>query len=585
MRAVVIGGGVAGLASAALLAREGHQVTVLEARDEVGGRASVWRSDGFRFDIGPSWYLMPEVFDHFFALMGTSTAAELDLVRLDPAYRAFFERFDPLDLRTGEAPALFESVEPGSGRALSDYLESASDAYAMALRHFLYTTYASLVPLANREVLSRAPQLAALLTRSLESRVHATVRDTRLRQVLGYPAVFLGASPRVAPSMFHLMSHLDLVDGVRYPQGGFGEVVAAVRRVAERAGVQVRTGCRATAVTTTAIGRRTSVGPVRRWRGRRARVTGVAFAGPDGPEHLDADLVVAATDLEETEQRLLPAPLRSYSPRWWRRQVPGPSAVMVYLGVRGELPQLAHHSLFLAHDWDRTFDLIFRRTRSRADGSEVGSEHGGRPGGLPAMPDPTSVYVSRTSATDPGVAPSGHENLVILVPVPAEVRLGGGGVDGSGDAWVEAVADAAIAQVGAWAGIEDLAERVVVRRTVGPADWAQDLRAWRGTALGPAHTLRQSAMFRAGNASRRVAGLLYAGGSVTPGIGVPMCLISAELVVKRLRGDTSTGPLPEPVPSPTAESVPSPTAESVPGAETAAAAARAPAWAEPRRPR
>ncbi len=266
MRTVVIGGGVAGLASAALLAREGHEVTVLEARDEVGGRASVWQSDGFRFDIGPSWYLMPEVFDHFFALMGTSTAAELDLVRLDPAYRAFFERFDPLDVRTGvaEATALFESVEPGAGRALERYLDSASDAYRMALRHFLYTTFASLLPLANREVLRRAPQLAGLLARSLESRVHATVRDTRLRQVLGYPAVFLGASPRVAPSMFHLMSHLDLVDGVRYPQGGFGEVVTAIHRVAERAGVQVRTGCRATSVTTTSIGRLPRVEPGQR---------------------------------------------------------------------------------------------------------------------------------------------------------------------------------------------------------------------------------------------------------------------------------------------------------------------------------
>jgi phytoene desaturase len=543
MRVVVIGAGVGGLASASLLARDGHDVTVLEARDEVGGRASVWESDGFRFDIGPSWYLMPEVFEHFFTLMGTSVADELDLVRLDPAYRVFFERFDPLEVRTGvdEATALFESIEPGAGRALHGYLDSASEAYGLALRHFLYTTFASLLPLANREVLGRAPRLASLLTRSLEARIHATVRDTRLRQILGYPAVFLGASPGVAPSMFHLMSHLDLVDGVRYPQGGFGEVVAAIHRVAVRAGVQVRTGCRATSVTTTSIGRLPRVEPgredlARLWRGRRARVTGVAFTGPDGPEHLDADLVVGAADLEEVEQRLLPAALRSYSPRWWRRQVPGPSAVMVYLGVRGELPQLAHHSLFLAHDWDRTFDLIF----DGASGEE------GRRGELPTMPDPTSVYVSRTSVTDPGAAPPGHENLVILIPVPADVGLGGGGLGGAGDPWVEHVADAAIAQVGAWAGIDDLAGRVVLRRTVGPADWAHDLRSWRGTALGPAHTLRQSALFRAGNASRRVAGLLYAGGSVTPGIGVPMCLISAELVLKRLHGDTSTGPLPEP---------------------------------------
>ncbi|MDO8106301.1 phytoene desaturase family protein [Isoptericola sp. b441] len=533
MRAVVVGGGASGLASAALLAREGYQVTLLEARAEVGGRASVWAADGFRFDIGPSWYLMPEVFEHFFALMGTSAADELDLVSLDPAYRAFFERYEPLDVHSDveASAALFESIEPGAGDRIRGYLDSASEAYHMALRHFLYTTYASVLPLANREVLRRAPRLARLLTRSLESRIHATVRDTRLRQILGYPAVFLGASPRLTPSMYHLMSHLDLADGVLYPQGGFGQVIEALRRVAERAGVDIRTGCRVTSITTAAA--HGSARPLRLARGQRARVTGVAVTGPEGPDQLDADLVVAATDLEETEQRLLPAALRTYSPRWWRRQVPGPSAVMVYLGVRGALPQLAHHSLFLAHEWDATFDLIFdRRARRPAP-----------------MPDPTSVYVSRTSATDSGAAPDGHENLVILVPVPADVELGGGGVDRAGDPWVEAVADEAIAQVADWAHVPDLAERIVVRRTVGPADWARDLRAWRGTALGPAHTLRQSAMFRAGNASRRVAGLLYAGGSVIPGIGVPMCLISAELVIKRLRGDTSTGPLPEPAPT------------------------------------
>ena len=524
---MVVGGGVAGLASAALLAREGYRTTVLEAREEVGGRASTWSADGFRFDIGPSWYLMPEVFEHFFQTMGTSTDQELDLVPLDPAYRVFFERYDPIDVRSDleYSVALFESIEPGSGEAVRRYLTSAGDAYRMAVRHFLYTTFASWLPLAAPEILRRLPELSGLLARSLQHKIHATVSDTRLRQVLGYPAVFLGASPRIAPSMFHLMSHLDLVDGVLYPQGGFGTVVEAIRRVAERAGVDVRTGCDVTSVTTTASGRR---------HGRVARVTGVAFTGPDGRDQLEADVVVAATDLEETERRLLPPGLRTHSDRWWRRQVPGPSAVMVYLGVRGELPDLPHHSLFLAHEWDATFDRVFDRSADE------------RP--IAPMPDPTSVYVSRTSATDAGVAPDGHENLVILVPVPPDVRLGGGGRDGAGDPWVEGVADAAIAQIADWAGVPDLAERVVLRRTVGPADWARDLRAWKGTALGPAHTLGQSAMFRAGNVSRRVEGLLYAGGSVIPGIGVPMCLIGAELVLKRLRGDTSNGPLPLPVP-------------------------------------
>ena len=205
---------------------------------------------------------------------------------------------------------------------------------------------------------------------------------------------------------------------------------------------------------------------------------------------------------------------------------------MLYLGVEGPLPDLEHHTLLFADAWDRTFDQIFAPLTDAEP--------------LP-MPDPTSVYVSRVTATDPTAAPAGMENVVVLVPVPPDVRLGHGGLDGAGDPWVEKVADAAIAQIAAWTGTPDLAERIVVRRTVGPADWAEDLRAWRGTALGPAHTLGQSAMFRARVAARKVAGLFYAGGSVTPGIGLPMCLISAELVIKRLRQDTSTGPLAEPL--------------------------------------
>jgi len=519
--ATVVGGGPAGLATAALLAREGYRVTLLEARDVLGGRASVWEKDGFRFDIGPSWYLMPEVFDHFFAMMGTSAAKELDLVRLDPAYRVYFEKHPPVEIRSDleDNIALFERLEPGAGERLRGYLASASDTYEMATRHFLYTTFASILPLVNGDVLRRLPRLGRLLSQSLDSRIRATVSDTRLRQVLGYPAVFLGSAPRLTPSMYHLMSHLDLVDGVLYPQGGFGTLIDAMARVAERAGVEIRTGTDVRAITTVSSGRN---------RGKVARATGVRYTDAEGEHHLSAHLVVSTADLDHTEHHLLPAPLRSHSPRWWRKQVAGPSAVMIYLGVRGALPELDHHTLFFGEEWDRTFDQIF---------APIGDTPS------PLMPEPTSVYVSRVTATDEGAAPEGMENLVVLIPSPPDVRLGRGGLDGAGDPWVEQVADAAIRQIATWAGIDDLAERVVLRRTVGPADWAEDLRAWRGTALGPAHTLGQSAMFRASNASSKVDGLLFAGGSVTPGIGLPMCLISAELVLKRLRGDTSTGPL------------------------------------------
>lgn len=510
-RAAVVGGGIAGLATAALLGAEGWTVTVLEARDDVGGRAGSWDQDGFRFDTGPSWYLMPEVFDHFFRLLGTTAAEQLDLVRLDPAYRVYSDPATgraPLDVRSGReaATSLFESVEPGSGARLDAYLDSAGDAYDLAVTRFLYDTYESTAGLRDPALLRRAPQLAPLLARSLASHVDRRFTDPRLRQILGYPAVFLGGSPYGVPSLYHLMSHLDLDDGVLYPRGGFTEVIRAIERLAEASGARIRTGARVAAITTT-----------------DGVATGVELV--DG-ERIDADLVVSTADLHHSETTLLPRELQTYPEEWWAKRSPSPGALLLLLGVEGELPQFAHHTLLFTDDWRSNFDDIF--------------------GSRPRISDPASLYVCRPSATDPTVAPPGHENLFVLVPVPADPALGRGGVSGAGDAAIESAADRVVAQLSSWAGVPDLAERIVVRRTIAPGDFAADLGAWRGNALGLAHTLRQSAMFRPRNASRKVDGLAYAGGSALPGIGLPMCLISAELVVKRLRGDRSPGPLAEP---------------------------------------
>jgi phytoene desaturase len=518
--AVVVGGGIAGLASAALLARDGYDVDLVEQRDELGGRIGSWESEGFRFDTGPSWYLMPEVFDHFFALFGLSATEELGLSVLDPGYRVFFEgHADPVDIRAARDAnvATFEALEPGAGAGLEAYLASAEDAYDVALRRFLYSNFDSVAAQLRWDVVLASPRLARLLTQSLQRFVADRFSDRRLQQILGYPAVFLGTSPDRAPSLYHLMSRLDLADGVLYPDGGFVRLVEAVAGIARGAGARLHTGATVTEILT---------GPPAGRRGRRARaaVTGVRYVDGAGVERvLAADVVVGATDLHHLETELLPEPLRTYPQRYWDARDPGPGAVLACLGVEGELPELPHHSLFFTADWQRNFDDIF--------------------GDHPRVPEPASVYVCKPSQTDASVAPAGHENLFVLVPVPADVSLGRGGVAGAGDPVVEKVADAALDQVASWAGVPDLASRVVVRRTWGPGDFAGDLNAWSGGALGPAHTLRQSAMFRTGNVSTKVSGLHYAGSSTVPGIGLPMCLISAELVAKRLRGDRSSSPM------------------------------------------
>ena len=259
---------------------------------------------------------------------------------------------------------------------------------------------------------------------------------------------------------------------------------------------------------------------------------GVEYTDAAGTKHtLNADTVVSAADLHHTETTMLAPSEQTYPASYWAKKIPGPSALLLYLGVKGELPELEHHTLLFMKDWHEGFEAIF--------------------GKEPSVPEPASLYICKPSGVDPNVAPEGHENVFVLVPIPADPSIGHGHIDGDAagesDPRIEQLADKVIAQISEWTGVPDLAERITVRRTLAPGDFADDLNAWRGTALGPAHTLKQSAFFRAGNVSKKVKGLYYVGGSTIPGIGLPMCLISAEVLVKRLRGDTSAGPLAEPL--------------------------------------
>ncbi|QPK83887.1 phytoene desaturase [Corynebacterium qintianiae] len=509
--AIVVGAGVAGLATAALLGRDGYDVTVLERLDTVGGRSGEETIEGFRFDTGPSWYLMPDAFDHFFGLFGKRTADILNLVDLAPAYRLFPENASPVDVPSGREDAirLFESIEPGAGAELAAYLDSAGDTYDMAVDRFLYTTFSSLRPFVDSEIRGRYADLARLLTVPLDKFVASRFTDTRLRQMLTYPAVFLSSHPERTPSMYHLMSHTDLVQGVKYPQGGFTAVVNALVSLAEENGVRIRRNADVRAITYSG-----------------ARATGVRLTGG---EQLAADVVVSAADLHFTETRLLPPEKRTYDEKWFGARDPGLGTALVMLGTNRKLPQLAHHNLLFSENWDEDFDAVF-------DGPVAS-----RP-----LDASRSIYVSMPSATDPSTAPEGCENLFVLVPVPAATDFGHGDMyQGEASPAVEAVAQHAVDQIGRWCGIDDFRDSITVMRTLGPSDFAERYRAWSGGSIGPAHTLRQSAFLRGRNVSRKLNNLYYAGATTVPGVGVPMCLISAENVIKRLHGDRSPGPLPE----------------------------------------
>ena len=502
--AVVIGGGISGLASAALLAKAGMKVTLFEAREMVGGRAYIWEKDGFRFDMGPSWYLMPEAFDQFFKLMGTSADKELDLVRLNPAYQTRYEGQKEKvmvveDLEKNKQ--MFDSIERGAGEKLQQYLDSAEDTYNLSIKHFLYTNFQNAKSFTNPEVLSRAPKFVSHLITSLYNFSGKYVKDERLKKILNFPAVFLGASPYDTPSMYHLMTHVDLNVGVFYPMGGLYTIIEAIERLAKQHGVKIRVNSPVSKI--------------------EVNDQGIATGVRVGQALIEADVVVGTADLHHIETKLIDKKYQSFPEKFWESKVPGPSAMLLYLGVKGKVPQLDHHTLLYTENWNQNFAEVFHK----ADGKRK-------------VPNPASLYICAPSVTDPSVAPDGYENLFVLVPIAADPSIGG-----EGDVSFEKEVDRIIDQIASWCEIPDLRERIVVRRSFGPRDFAKQLNAWSGTALGMAHTLKQSAFFRPKNRSKKVKNLFFAGHNTIPGIGLPMCLIGAELVYKYLVDDRSTGPI------------------------------------------
>lgn len=520
--AVVIGAGVAGLATAGLLAKDGYEVTVLEKQCDVGGRAGVIEDQDFRWDMGPSWWLMPGAFEHFYELMGTTVADELELVQLnEPAFRVFTEGYEPLDVATGASNVieLFEQLEPGAGAVVERYLTNMGTDYRLSIEQFLYTNFTQLRGLTTGKILRRLGRLAHKLTRSLDADVAAQFDHTQLRQLLTYAAVFLSSAPKITPAFYGIMNYTTLVEGVTYPMGGFSTFVDSLHRLAVDAGARIYTEA--------------TVEQIHHGAGAPQRVNGVTYRDATGEHYLPAEVVVSGADRHHTETHLV-SDSRSARPKYWQRKNPGMSCVLAYLGVEGELPQLAHHSLFFSQDWDPDFEAIFPTRSSRTAQHDRGAYS-------------ESLYVCRPSATDPSVAPAGHENVFILIPVPATEDGIVGNLEHQEDTETTAIVDQAIDLVGQRIGVPDLADRIVARHTVGPGDFQERFNAWQGNALGLAHTLSQSAFFRGANTSPHIDGLYFAGATTAPGVGLPMCLISAENVIKRLRDDTSTGPLPPPL--------------------------------------
>jgi phytoene desaturase len=477
--AVVIGGGFGGLSAAAFLAKDGWSVTVVEKNQELGGRARVWREGGFLFDLGPSWYLMPEVFERFFAHFGKKVSDYYDLRALSPYYRLFFGADGNVDITGDKARTdrTFAGFEADGDKKLARYLEQSRYKYDIAMKSFLYRDYTSLFQFLNARMLTEGVKLNVFS--SLDRFVERYFHDRRAKQILEYAMVFLGNSPRNAPALYSIMSHVDLNLGVHYPMAGLGAVVEGMASLCRSLGVRIVTGA-----------------PVQSISVEGGRATHVDAGGAE----MDADIVVSSCDYAHTETALLGAPWRTYPESYWKKRVLAPSMFLIYLGLSRRLRSLVHHNLYFQTDWDRHFQTIF---------------------GKRAWPDDPCFYLSCPSVTDPSVAPAGSENLFVLVPVAPGLD----DPDQHRERYAEQVLDHVERVIG-----EKIRDSIVVRRIFSHRDFSADYNALQGTALGMAHTLNQTAVFRPGHHSRKVRNLYFTGQYTHPGVGVPMTLIASEIL-------------------------------------------------------
>ena len=477
---VVVGSGFGGLSTACYLAQAGADVTVLEKNEQLGGRASRLERDGFRFDMGPSWYLMPDVFEHFFADFGKHPSEYYGLTRLDPHYRIFFKDGDRVDMVPDleENRRTFESYEPGAAEAFDDYLQKSKRNYQIGMDHFVYTDRPNLRDYVDPDVLRYSWGLS--LVGSMQGHVEDYFDHPKLQQIMQYTLVFLGGAPTNTPALYNLMSHVDFNLGVYYPEGGLGGVVDGIVELAEELGVTFHTDAE-----------------VREIRGRRG-----AFVVRTDDDAFFPDVVVSDADYAHTEQELLPPEKRQYSADYWDSRTYAPSAFLLYLGVEGDVEELAHHTLVLPTDWNEHFDRIFED---------------------PEWPDDPAYYLCVPSKTDDTVAPEGHSNLFALVPIAP-------GLEDTPEIRRQ-YRDLVLDDIAENTGV-DIRDRIVLEESFCIDDLADRYNSRQGTALGLAHTLTQTALLRPPHASTKVDGLYFTGSYTTPGIGVPMCLISGRLTAE-----------------------------------------------------
>ncbi len=480
-KTAVIGSGFSGLAAACFLAKEGHEVTVLEKNSSPGGRARKFDAEGYMFDMGPSWYWMPDVFENFFKAFGKKPSDYYTLTRLDPSYRVFFSREDVWDVPAG-VPALcefFERVELGSSVQLLKFLNEGQYKYETGMQQLVYNPGLSVTELFDTKLLSGMLKLHVF--QSMSGYVRKYFKDKRLIQLLEFPVLFLGATPENTPALYSLMNYADLSLGTWYPQGGMYNIIEGMVTLAESQGVSFNFDSNVEQIV------------VAHGKAKALIVNGT---------RQEYDYIIAGADYHHVEQQLLSEEHRKYDEAYWNTRKLAPSSLIFYLGINKKIKNLQHHNLFFDADFSKHANQIYEN---------------------PAWPENPLFYVCCPSKTDDTVAPAGHENLFILMPSAPGLK--------DSEVIQKKFFDHILTRLEQLTG-ESIKSHIVYCRNYGPTDFVNDYNAFKGNAYGLANTLMQTANLKPSIINKKVKNLFYTGQLTVPGPGVPPSLISGQVVAQ-----------------------------------------------------
>lgn len=490
-RIAIIGSGFSGMSAAAYAAKAGHEVHVFEKHEQPGGRARQFTTaDGFTFDMGPSWYWMPDIIEGFFKDFNVQASNFYELISLDPQFEMVFsDEKTSLPSSYVQMRGLFEQMETGAGNRLDRFMHAAKFKYEVGMQDFVNKPCHHWGEFISPKIASSAFKLDLLS--NFRPYVAKYFTNPKLRTIMEFPVIFLGASPKNIPALYSLMNYGGYALGTHYPMGGFYQLVLAMQKVAEQQGATFHFNH--------------SVDKINVAGGQVASLT-------INGEQQNFDTVIASSDYHHSET-LLPAEFRNYEESYWEKRTFAPSSLIFYLGIKGRIDQLQHHTLFFENELDQHIDCIYEDK---------------------AWPENPLFYACCPSKTDPGVAPEDHENLFLLMPVATGIN--------DEEPVREKYLNEMLARIEKHTGVSDLYSRIVYKRSYCVSDFVGDYHAYGGNAYGLANTLSQTAVWKPKIKNKKLKNLYYTGQLTVPGPGVPPAIISGMIVANQIRTTQDVAP-------------------------------------------